>query len=128
MTNKELIAYTNAKRMNGESDSAIARSLGMSLTHFMGLLNQAEKELGIDIYKEYNEPSNKPKAPKKTERPVSGFGDPEAVKAAFQRAEEKRTKKNKVKKPKEEIEEEPTETVEVKEDPKPEEDFSWMDD
>ena len=128
MTNKELIAYTNTKRMNGESDSAIARSLGMSLTHFIGLLNQAEKELGHDIYKEYNKPSNKPKTPKNTERPVSGFGDSEAVKAAFQRAEEKRTKNNKVKKPKEEIKEEPTETVEVKKESKPEEEFNWMDD
>ena len=115
MTNKELIAYTNTKRMNGESDSAIARSLGMSLTHFMGILNQAEKELGNDIYKTEQQ---KPKTPEKKERPVSGFGDSEAVKASFQRTEEKKSKKNNVKMPVEE----------PKEESKDEEDLSWMDD
>lgn len=122
MTNRELIAYTKNKRLNGESDSAIARSIGMSLTHFMGLLNRAEKELETDIYKE--EPKKKPEVSKKKERPVSGFGDSEAVKAAFQRAEKEKSKKNKVKTP---IEESPI-IEEPKEETKIEEDLSWMED
>ena len=45
MTNEELKKYYNAQKLQGRSESQIARSLGMSLTHFMGRLK------GVDVDK-----------------------------------------------------------------------------
>lgn len=45
MTNEEFRKYYNEQRLQGRSESQIARSLGMSLTHFMGRLN------GVDVDK-----------------------------------------------------------------------------
>lgn len=44
MNDKEFVQYVNDKRRQGMSDSQIARSLGMSLTHMMGKLNVSEKK------------------------------------------------------------------------------------
>ena len=112
MTNKEFIAYVNDKKRQGVSDNQIARSLGMSLAHFLGKMNAAEKVEQVENWKV-------------EKKPVSGFGDPDAVKASFQRAEEKkheRPKKDKVNEVKVEV----TPKEEPKEEPKTE-DESWMD-
>lgn len=45
MTNEEFRKYYNEQKLQGRSESQIARSLGMSLTHFMGRLN------GVDVDK-----------------------------------------------------------------------------
>ena len=45
MDNKKFRAYYNEQKLQGRSDSQIARSLGMSLAHMMGLLN------GVDVNK-----------------------------------------------------------------------------
>ena len=45
MTNEEFRKYYNDQKLQGRSESQIARSLGMSLTHFMGRLN------GVDVDK-----------------------------------------------------------------------------
>lgn len=45
MNEKEFREYVYEQRRQGRSDSQIARSLGMSLAHFMGRLN------GVDVYK-----------------------------------------------------------------------------
>lgn len=106
MTNKEFTAYVFEQRRQGMSDSQIARSLGMSLAHFIGKLNEIEKAQGRDIRNA--SPVEKPQKHdrKPVVKPVSG-----------------------AKQPKEPIVEEP-----VKEEPAPEvatpaeqaEDLSWM--
>ena len=45
MTNEELKKYYHEQKIQGRSESQIARSLGMSLSHFMGRLN------GVDVDK-----------------------------------------------------------------------------
>lgn len=45
MNEKEFREYVYEQRRQGRSDSQIARSLGMSLAHFMGRLN------GVDVEK-----------------------------------------------------------------------------
>lgn len=45
MDNKKFRAYYNEQKLQGRSDSQIARSLGMSLAHMVGLLN------GVDVDK-----------------------------------------------------------------------------
>lgn len=97
MTTKELQKYAYEQKRRGLSESQIARSLGMSLAHFMGILN------GVDIEKVEAEAPKKHEVKKpKTEKPVSG-------------AEEVVTEPAK----------EPEPEVFV-EEPKPEEDFNWM--
>lgn len=59
MTDKEFKSYVFDKKRQGLSESQIARSLGMSLAHFMGKLN------GVDVDK-IDPP--KPQAPKKEKR------------------------------------------------------------
>lgn len=86
MTNEELKKYYNTQKLQGRSESQIARSLGMSLTHFMGRLN------GVDV--------NKVDPPKKEKKP-----------------------KKEVK-----VDIPPVTVEEPKEEPKPAEDLSWMDD
>ena len=92
MTTKMLQKYANELKCKGLSESQIARSLGMSLAHFMGLMN------GVDVDKAETEAPKKPEPKKsKKEKPVSGA-------------------------------EQPVNPEPVKEEPKPEEDFNWMDD
>lgn len=90
MTNEEFRKYYNEQKLQGRSESQIARSLGMSLSHFIGRLN------GVDVDKV--DPPKKEKKPKKEVK----VDIPPVV----------------VEEPKEEL----------KEEPKPAEDLSWMDD
>lgn len=57
MTNEEFRKYYNEQKLQGRSESQIARSLGMSLSHFIGRLN------GVDVDKV--DPPKKEKKPKK---------------------------------------------------------------
>lgn len=45
MTNEEFRKYYNEQKLQGRSESQIARSLGISLSHFIGRLN------GVDVDK-----------------------------------------------------------------------------
>ena len=45
MTNEEFKKYYSEQKLQGRSESQIARSLGMSLSHFIGRLN------GVDVDK-----------------------------------------------------------------------------
>ena len=73
MNEKEFKEYVYEQRRQGRSESQIARSIGMSLAHFMGRLN------GVDVDK--IDPPKKvdtPKTEKKPEiKPVSGVKQPE---------------------------------------------------
>ena len=51
MTNKEFNEYVYEQKRQGRSESQIARSLGMSLAHFIGKLN------GVDVDKVDQRPS-----------------------------------------------------------------------
>lgn len=74
MTDKEFRQYVYEEKRQGRSESEIARSLGMSLSHLMGRLN------GVDVEK-VDPPKQKVEAPKietKPEvKPVSGAKQPE---------------------------------------------------
>ena len=97
MTNKEFNAYVFEQRRQGRSDSQIARSLGMSLAHFIGKLN------GVDV--------DKVDPPKKTVNPA-----PQPQKAEVPKPVEKKP----------EVKPEPKKET-VPGAPKPaEEDNSWM--
>lgn len=61
MTNKEFNAYVFEQRRQGCSDSQIARSLGMSLAHFIGRLNGVDVDK-VDPPKPKNKPDEKEKA------------------------------------------------------------------
>lgn len=61
MTNKEFNTYVFEKRRQGCSDSQIARSLGMSLAHFIGRLNGVDVDK-VDPPKPKNNPDKKEKA------------------------------------------------------------------
>ena len=97
MTDKEFRAYVYEEKRQGRSESQIARSLGMSLSHLMGKLN------GVDVDK-VDPPKPKKEAlkfeKKPDVKPVSGAKQPEKP-VDIPKAEE----------PKEE---------------KKDEDFSWM--
>ena len=103
MTKIELQKYVNEQKRQGRSESEIARSLGMSLAHLMGMLN------GIDVNK-VDPPKHKTetlKPEKKQEvKPVSGAKQSEKL-IDIPKAEEK------AEEPKEE---------------KKAEDLSWMND
>lgn len=72
MTNKEFRQYVYEEKRQGRSESEIARSLGMSLAHFMGRLN------GVDVDKVDPPKQEAPKVEKKPEvKPVSGAKQPE---------------------------------------------------
>ena len=67
MNEKEFRQYVYEEKRQGRSESQIARSLGMSLAHFMGRLN------GVDVDK-----VDPPKQEKKPEvKLVSGAKQPE---------------------------------------------------
>ena len=74
MNDKEFRQYVNEQKLQGRSESQIARSLGMSLAHFIGRLN------GVDVDK-VDPPKQKvdtPKPEKKSEvKPVSRAKQPE---------------------------------------------------
>lgn len=74
MTDKEFNAYVYEEKRQGRSESQIARSLGMSLAHFMGRLN------GVDVDK-VDPPKEKVEALKqekiKEVKSVSGAKQPE---------------------------------------------------
>ena len=74
MTDKEFRQYVYEEKRQGRSESQIARSLGMSLAHFMGRLN------GVDVEK-VDPPKMKEESPKqernKEVKPVSGAKQPE---------------------------------------------------
>jgi len=105
MNEKEFREYVYEQRRQGRSDSQIARSLGMSLAHFMGRLN------GVDVDK-IDPPKQKvdtPKPEKKSEvKPVSGAKQPEKHEKS---KKEKSVDIPKIEEPKEE---------------KKAEDLSWM--
>lgn len=72
MTDKEFNAYVYEEKRQGRSESQIARSLGMSLSHLMGRLN------GVDVEKVDPPKQEAPKLEKKPEvKPVSGAKQPE---------------------------------------------------
>lgn len=108
MNDKEFRQYVNEQKLQGRSDSQIARSLGMSLKHLIGRLN------GVDVDK-IDPPKQKVEAPKPEKKPevkpVSGAKQPEK--------HEKPKKEKPVDIPKAENTEEPKEK-------KPVEDLSWM--
>ena len=105
MNEKEFREYVYEQQRQGRSESQIARSLGMSLAHFMGRLN------GVDVDK-VDPPKRKVEAQqfeKKSEiKPVSGAKQPE-----------------KHEKPKKEKAAELPKVEELKKEEKVE-DFSWM--
>lgn len=70
MTKIELQKYVNEQKRQGRSESEIARSLGMSLAHLMGMLN------GIDVNK-VDPPKDKGR--KAESKPVSGIKQPEKL-------------------------------------------------
>ena len=103
MTNKEFKQYVYEEKRQGRSESEIARSLGMSLAHFMGRLN------GVDVEKVDPPKQEAPKVEKKPEvKPVSGAKQPEK--------HEKPKKEKSVDIPK----------VEEPKEEKTTEDLSWM--
>lgn len=72
MTDKEFRQYVYEEKRQGRSESEIARSLGMSLSHLMGRLN------GVDVEKVDPPKQEAPKVEKKPEvKPVSGAKQPE---------------------------------------------------
>ena len=109
MNDKEFRQYVNEQRLQGRSDSQIARSLGMSLKHLIGRLN------GVDVDK-VDPPKQKVDTPKpernKEVKPVSGAKQPEK--------HEKHKKEKPVDIPNVE------EKVEEPKEEKPVEDLSWM--
>lgn len=105
MNEKEFREYVYEQKRQGRSESQIARSLGMSLAHFMGRLN------GVDVDKidPLKQKIDTPKPEKKPEvKPVSGAKQPEK--------HEKAKKEKKAELPKAE---EPKEKEKA-------EDLSWM--
>ena len=107
MTNQEFNAYVYEQKRQGRSESQIARSLGMSLAHFMGRLN------GVDVDKV---------DPQKNEKRRTKLPPPEKVAEGVYREPWEITKQR--------IETNDFDFGEnaEKEEPKPEEDLSWMDD
>lgn len=99
MTNEELKKYYNAQKLQGRSESQIARSLGMSLTHFMGRLR------GVDVDKIDPPKPKKEEAKKLKEKDLSNKAVAEKLDIP-----------------------EKLVVQEVKEEPKSAEDLSWMDD
>ena len=103
MTDKEFRQYVYEEKRQGRSESQIARSLGMSLAHFMGRLN------GVDVEKVDPPKQEAPKVEKKPEvKPVSGAKQPEKY--------DKPKKEKPVNIPK----------VEESKDEKKADDLSWM--
>lgn len=120
MNEKEFREYVYEQRRQGRSDSQIARSLGMSLAHFMGRLNGVDVDK-VDPPKKTNAATAKDLGIKEAPvrpmsmlavKPVSGAMQPEKHEKP---KKEKSVNISKV----EEKSEEPKEE-------KPVEDLSWM--
>ena len=109
MNDKEFRQYVNEQKLQGRSDSQIARSLGMSLKHLIGRLN------GVDVDK-VDPPKQKVDTLKPEKKP-----EVKSVSRAKQPEKHEKHKKEKpIDIPKvEEKAEEPKEE-------KPVEDLSWM--
>lgn len=76
MTDKEFKEYVYEQRRQGRSESQIARSLGMSLSHLMGRLN------GVDVEKVDLPKQEVPKVEKKQEvKPAEKHEKPKKEKA-----------------------------------------------
>ena len=107
MTDAEFRHYIIEQRLQGRSDSQIARSLGMSLRHMIGKLNG----VNVDKIDPPKPKAESPKQEKKAEvKPVSGAKQPEKHEKA------KKEKKGELPKA-----EEPQEKEKEKA-----EDLSWM--
>lgn len=113
MTNKEFRQYVYEEKRQGRSESEIARSLGMSLAHFMGRLN------GVDVDK-VDPPKSNAQVAKDLgikEAPVRNIQKPEVKPVSGAKQPEKHDKPKKEK------------TVDIpkatEEEKKPE-DLSWM--
>jgi len=114
MTDKEFRQYVYEEKRQGRSESQIARSLGMSLSHLMGRLN------GVDVDKVDPPKQEAPKVEKKPEvKPVSG---------AKQHEKPKKEKPVDIPKAEEPKEEKPVDIPKAEEpkEEKPAEDLSWM--
>ena len=115
MTDKEFKEYVYEQRRQGRSESQIARSLGMSLSHLMGRLN------GVDVDK-VDPPKTNAQTAKDfgiKEAPVRNISKPEVKPVSEAKQPEKHDKSKKEKAvdiPK---------TEEPKEEKKAE-DLSWM--
>lgn len=115
MTDKEFRQYVYEEKRQGRSESQIARSLGMSLAHFMGRLN------GVDVDK-VDPPKTNAQTAKDLgikEAPVRNISKPEVKPVSGAKQPEKHEKPKKEKAvdiPK----------VEEPKDEKPVEDLSWM--
>lgn len=120
MTDKEFRQYVNEQRLQGRSDSQIARSLGMSLKHLIGRLNGVDVDK-VDPPKKTNAATTKDLGIK--EAPVRPVQKPEVkpISGVKQPEKHENPKKEKVTEaPKGE------EKVEEPKEEKPVEDLSWM--
>lgn len=117
MTNEELRKYYNEQKLQGRSESQIARSLGMSLAHLMGKLN------GVDVNKvdppkpKKDEKKSEPKTKQKTKLPPPEKIGEGVYREPWENAEQR------IKTGDFDFGEDAE-----KEEPKPEEDLSWMND
>ena len=113
MNEKEFREYVYEQRRQGRSESQIARSLGMSLAHFIGRLN------GVDV--------DKIDPPKKTNAATAkDLGIKEAPVRNISKPEVKPEKHEKPKKEKPVDIPKVEEKVEEPKEDKPVEDLSWM--
>lgn len=112
MNEKEFREYVYEQRRQGRSESQIARSLGMSLAHFMGRLN------GVDVDKVDPPKSNAQMAKDLgiKEAPVRPIQKPEVKLVSGAKQPEKPKKEKAVDIPK----------VEYPKEEKKAEDLSWM--
>lgn len=113
MNEKEFREYVYEQRRQGRSESQIARSLGMSLAHFIGRLNGVDVDK-IDPPKKTNAETAKDLGIK--EAPVRPVQKPEVKPASGAKQPEKSKKEKAVDIPK----------VEEPKEEKKTEDLSWM--
>jgi len=116
MNEKEFREYVYEQRRQGRSESQIARSLGMSLAHFMGRLNGVDVDK-IDPPKKTNAETAKDLGIK--EAPIRNISKPEVkpVSGAKQPEKHENHKKEKVSE---------ASKIEEPKDKKKTEDLSWM--
>ena len=115
MTDKEFKAYVYEEKRQGRSESQIARSLGMSLAHFMGRLN------GVDVDK-IDPPKTNAQTAKDLgikEAPVRNISKPEVKPVSGAKQPEKHEKPKKEKAADIQKAEEPKEE-------KKDDEFNWM--
>lgn len=113
MTDKEFRQYVYEEKRQGRSESQIARSLGMSLSHLMGRLN------GVDVEK-VDPPKTNTQVAKDLgikEAPVRNIQKPEVKPVSGAKQPEKNDKPKK---------EKPVDIQKATEEKKKPEDLSWM--